>query len=108
MTSVTFAKFDGNNNPFSNDDQHEQFDLVIIVFIAFVMLMMMIHCYLKRQERIRIKKNMYENLSYVGSPSGSAMERRDSVKDATRRASITDNEELGNLLRKEKRAEDLG
>ena len=50
------AEADGGVNN-KDKDEHHMFDYVIGVFIAFTVLMILFHCYLKRQARRLVEEN---------------------------------------------------
>ena len=39
-------------------DGHDEFDLIIIFFLAFIVLMFVFHCYLKKKESARVERHL--------------------------------------------------
>ena len=47
-----------NNNKQTFEENHMTFDIVIIAFMLFIFCMVAYHCYLKREERMKIETNL--------------------------------------------------
>ena len=60
ISTILAHDFNMDDDEYMEDNGHVGFDIVVAVFITFILCMIAFHCYLKRKERQKI--GVYMNL----------------------------------------------